>query len=170
MNWTNNGKLNFIKIDLLCQRYLHVNENQLLTRRQCLQIMYLTKNLHPTYKKSLQNSKARRWTLWLINGQTKLNRHVSEEDIQIANSPWNTVQHHWSLGKWKLKALWDATTYLRMADDDIESLKLVAAGGENSTVVSFKTHISYDPEIPILGIYHREMKMCGLRKMYTWVF
>ena len=41
-----------------------------------------------------------------------LNRHLTKDDKQMANSHMKDVQHHISLGNCKLKQQWDATTHL----------------------------------------------------------
>ena len=41
-----------------------------------------------------------------------MERHFARENTQMINSTWNNVQHHDTLGKWKLKQQWNSTMHL----------------------------------------------------------
>lgn len=135
-----------------------MNENKLLTRRQYLQIMYLTKSVHPKYIKSPQNSKENEHHQW-----PKLNRRVTKEAIQRANNPRKTSTslviremvikgtvrcHQILVTGWRGCR---ATETLRHSWWGKQH-----RGFFESTECNM--HILYDPEVPILRIHRREMK------------
>lgn len=80
----------------------------------------------------------------------------------ITNSPWKTVQHPWPLGKWKLKALWNVTLYLkwlvrRQSHWNAQTLLVEKRAQEFLTELNI--HLPHNSEIPILGIYPEKWKL-----------
>ena len=96
-------------------------------------------------------------------------------------SPWKDVQHHWSLGKCRLKPQWDPSTqslkWLKSETDNTaswwgERLEIVSIVKWNNRfpfwqlfrrawwfLKTFNIHLPNNLAIPLLGIYPRETKI-----------